>query len=399
MVFHHLPPPPPEHEPLPPLSPPPSPPPPPPRQLPPRAFSTSFPIRWALGNRNRNPKPPSRRFRSFGRLPLPTTGGVNPVLRLGSSPLNPGRPNPFLNIDEPDSPNHDDDRFGSSNSPPPKERNLSELVQVLEDKTEDKATPNNLLVRLPVKKRNLSALCAEPEPEPEPKSQPEPEDKAVAEIEEGEVLEYDDGMIHKTWNLRPRRVLQKKNHAARVRNNGGGGGGWLGHVSSRTRTRLRQQKEKGNNKSSGSGGIKGLNNNNKDNNSGGTRKEKEKEGVVLHKGMLSLTLKKEEIEEDFLKMTGAKPPKKPINKRSKAVQKQLDIIFPGLWLTTVTPESYKVPDPPLKRKYSRVDVTQGWMLQMLHVLRICHWNRVHYEMIKYVLDLNGQESRRCTAYQ
>ncbi|MED6114829.1 hypothetical protein PIB30_084213 [Stylosanthes scabra] len=340
MVFHHLPPPPPQ-EPLPPVSPPPPPPPPPPR-----AFSTSFPLRWALGNRNRDAAKSPRRLGRLGKLPLPRTGGVDPVLRLGSSPLNPDSSNPFLKMDDP---NHDN---GFDSSPPPKEKNLVEVVEGLEKKTEDKGT-HNLLVRLPMKKRNLSALFAEPESQAEPEAEPVAEDKPEpeAEAEEGEVFEYHNEIIHKTWNLRPRRVLEKKSSAVRGRNNGGGGV-WLGNVASRTRTRLRQQKEKGGNKS---GGLKGF----KDS----AGKKKEKEGVVLKKGMLSLTLKKKEIEEDFLKMTGSKPPKKPINKRPKAVQKQLDtimlfglsddnagvdIIFPGLLLTRVSPESYQVPDPPLK---------------------------------------------------
>lgn len=38
----------------------------------------------------------------------------------------------------------------------------------------------------------------------------------------------------------------------------------------------------------------------------------------------SITLSREEIEEDFLKMTGSKPPRKP-NKRPKNVQKVLDV--------------------------------------------------------------------------
>ncbi|RVW97299.1 hypothetical protein CK203_025897 [Vitis vinifera] len=53
----------------------------------------------------------------------------------------------------------------------------------------------------------------------------------------------------------------------------------------------------------------------------------------------SITLSREEIEEDFLKMTGSKPPRKP-NKRPKNVQKVLDNLTPGLWLHEVNPSSY-----------------------------------------------------------
>ncbi|KAE9605698.1 hypothetical protein Lal_00025083 [Lupinus albus] len=59
----------------------------------------------------------------------------------------------------------------------------------------------------------------------------------------------------------------------------------------------------------------------------------------------SLTLTKKEIEEDFLAMTGHKPPKKP-TKRPKAVQKQMDDLYPGLWLTEINADSYKVHEAP-----------------------------------------------------
>ncbi|KAK7306917.1 hypothetical protein VNO77_39546 [Canavalia gladiata] len=55
----------------------------------------------------------------------------------------------------------------------------------------------------------------------------------------------------------------------------------------------------------------------------------------------SVQLSRKEIEEDFMKMLGQKPPRRP-NKRPKVVQKQLDTLFPGLWLTEVTADSYKV---------------------------------------------------------
>lgn len=59
----------------------------------------------------------------------------------------------------------------------------------------------------------------------------------------------------------------------------------------------------------------------------------------------SITLSREEIEADFLAMTGTKPPRRP-KKRPKAVQRQLDALLPGAWLTEVTPESYNVPEYP-----------------------------------------------------
>ncbi|ONK81722.1 uncharacterized protein A4U43_C01F32220 [Asparagus officinalis] len=55
----------------------------------------------------------------------------------------------------------------------------------------------------------------------------------------------------------------------------------------------------------------------------------------------SVALKREEIEEDFVKMKGSKPPRRP-KKRAKYVQRQLDSLFPGLWLSEITADLYKI---------------------------------------------------------
>ncbi|KAJ6802589.1 uncharacterized protein M6B38_191935 [Iris pallida] len=55
----------------------------------------------------------------------------------------------------------------------------------------------------------------------------------------------------------------------------------------------------------------------------------------------SVGLSKEEIEEDFVKMKGSKPPRRP-KKRAKYIQKQLDSVFPGLWLSEITADLYKI---------------------------------------------------------
>ncbi|KZV42091.1 hypothetical protein F511_11687 [Dorcoceras hygrometricum] len=64
----------------------------------------------------------------------------------------------------------------------------------------------------------------------------------------------------------------------------------------------------------------------------GEKRKREKFSVALSKG---------EIEEDFLAFTGHRPPRRP-KKRAKNVQRGLDTLFPGLWLTEITPELYKV---------------------------------------------------------
>ncbi|XP_077220447.1 uncharacterized protein LOC143854384 [Tasmannia lanceolata] len=57
----------------------------------------------------------------------------------------------------------------------------------------------------------------------------------------------------------------------------------------------------------------------------------------------SVSLSRDEIEEDFFAMTGSRPARRP-KKRAKMIQRQLDACFPGLWLSEVTPDSYKVDD-------------------------------------------------------
>uniref|UniRef100_A0A5B7AJL7 Uncharacterized protein n=1 Tax=Davidia involucrata TaxID=16924 RepID=A0A5B7AJL7_DAVIN len=56
-----------------------------------------------------------------------------------------------------------------------------------------------------------------------------------------------------------------------------------------------------------------------------------------------ISLSREEIEEDVYAMTGSKPARRP-KKRPKNVQKQLDNVFPGLYLAGVTADYYRVHD-------------------------------------------------------
>ncbi|TVT96755.1 hypothetical protein EJB05_58028, partial [Eragrostis curvula] len=57
----------------------------------------------------------------------------------------------------------------------------------------------------------------------------------------------------------------------------------------------------------------------------------------------SVSLTAEEIEEDIYALTGARPRRRP-RKRPRVVQRQLDTLFPGLWLTEITADAYRVPD-------------------------------------------------------
>ncbi|PIA33315.1 hypothetical protein AQUCO_04100025v1 [Aquilegia coerulea] len=75
-------------------------------------------------------------------------------------------------------------------------------------------------------------------------------------------------------------------------------------------------------------------------NQGSEKKERRKFSISLTRG---------EIKEDFLRITGNNPCRRP-KKRSKIIQKQLDNLFPALWLTEVTTDSYRVPDEVVETK-------------------------------------------------
>ncbi|CAK9146203.1 unnamed protein product [Ilex paraguariensis] len=78
---------------------------------------------------------------------------------------------------------------------------------------------------------------------------------------------------------------------------------------------------------------------------GGRHANADKEKEKMPK--FSMALSPEEIEEDIFAMTGSKPSRKP-KSRGKAVQRQLDNVFPGLGLGSITPNKYKVYEAPPK---------------------------------------------------
>ncbi|GAA0162628.1 hypothetical protein LIER_18673 [Lithospermum erythrorhizon] len=57
----------------------------------------------------------------------------------------------------------------------------------------------------------------------------------------------------------------------------------------------------------------------------------------------SVSLTRREIEEDFIAMVRHRPPRRPM-KRPKYIQKQLDTLFPGVSLSEITADMYKVPE-------------------------------------------------------
>lgn len=113
------------------------------------------------------------------------------------------------------------------------------------------------------------------------------------------------------WNLRTRRAAI-----------GGGGNSVLGKVSINNCSPLRNDSAK-------SPRLRGD-----------KRDRKEKE-----RAKFSVPLSKKEIEEDFMVMLCQRPARRP-KKRPRIVQKQMDALFPGLWLAEVTVDTYKVPELP-----------------------------------------------------
>ncbi|KAK9278947.1 hypothetical protein L1049_028529 [Liquidambar formosana] len=82
----------------------------------------------------------------------------------------------------------------------------------------------------------------------------------------------------------------------------------------------------------------------------------------------SVSLSKEEIEADFAAMIGTRPSRRP-KKRAKMVQRQLDSVFPGLWLTEITPDSYKVAEIDESGKVI-ICVSLSWCLSSLFVIML-----------------------------
>ncbi|KAH6779721.1 hypothetical protein C2S52_010958, partial [Perilla frutescens var. hirtella] len=165
----------------------------------------------------------------------------------------------------------------------------------------------------PMKKSNSSNLLMKIGKEEGEKIGEKAAAKSESEEEE-EDLEEDE---IKVWNLRPRNVV-KTTKAAEILGGAGAGAGAGNNGSGGTLTSTSPAKKK-------------------------TQPQKKK-----HKELsIAISLTKREIEEDIFSLTGAKPSRRP-KKRPKNVQKQLDTLFPGLWLLSITPESYKVSESSLK---------------------------------------------------
>ncbi|PRQ40329.1 hypothetical protein RchiOBHm_Chr4g0434851 [Rosa chinensis] len=153
---------------------------------------------------------------------------------------------------------------------------------------------------------------------------------AAAEEEDAEAVAAEEGgsspaaAAVRPWNLRTRRAACK----API-----GGGGGKGLKIEERKTNYSPLRSEGNNGGKSPRLVRGAS-------GSGLEKDGPKE-----RPKFSLTLSKKEIDEDFIQMLGHRPPRRP-KKRPRAVQKQLDALFPGMWLTEVSADSYKVPEFP-----------------------------------------------------
>ncbi|CAH2063390.1 unnamed protein product [Thlaspi arvense] len=122
----------------------------------------------------------------------------------------------------------------------------------------------------------------------------------------------------KTWNLRPRKPPPTKKRSI------GNGGGTLKSCSESLPE----------NRAQGTVRTEAIRSRNGVDAKIATTERKEK------KPRLSISLSKLEIDEDIYALTGSKPSRRP-KKRAKNVQKQLDVLFPGLWMGNVSSDAYK----------------------------------------------------------
>ncbi|KAL0373451.1 UNVERIFIED_CONTAM: hypothetical protein Sradi_3260800 [Sesamum radiatum] len=197
---------------------------------------------------------------------------------------------------------------------------------------------SKILIKIPCKNNKTE----EESPQEEPKILNADEDDENNEVQEGAKTSNSVDEETKTWNLRPRKPIRRSLNVTggTVKNNG------------------LAMPEK--NKAQSPMSLNNRSGENEGNGGGGEKKEKRKLSI-------SVALSKEEIEEDIFALTGSKPARRP-KKRAKNIQKQVDSVFPGLWLVSITADSYKVSENSLKVLSTQVRCNQ---LTEDHGLQVC----------------------------
>ncbi|XP_002511612.3 putative uncharacterized protein DDB_G0285119 [Ricinus communis] len=163
------------------------------------------------------------------------------------------------------------------------------------------------------------------------------DDDAVADTGDNTspvVMDDAEETLTKTWNLRPRKTMTNTPPVNNNNNNNNGNGGGVLKIGAAASQEIKSQEPSR---------IELTRPQRNGNSNATSKKEKQKEKKVK----FSISLTKEEIEEDVYALTGSKPARRP-KKRAKHVQKQLDYLFPGLWLASVTPDVYRILDAPRK---------------------------------------------------
>uniref|UniRef100_A0A1J3GTB6 Uncharacterized protein n=1 Tax=Noccaea caerulescens TaxID=107243 RepID=A0A1J3GTB6_NOCCA len=64
---------------------------------------------------------------------------------------------------------------------------------------------------------------------------------------------------------------------------------------------------------------------------------------------LTSVMSKKEIEDDFMKMIGQRPSRRP-KKRPRTIQKQINMLYPAYYMYDITEDLYKIPDSEENRK-------------------------------------------------
>ncbi|XP_010440005.1 PREDICTED: uncharacterized protein LOC104723355 isoform X1 [Camelina sativa] len=155
---------------------------------------------------------------------------------------------------------------------------------------------------------------------------------SAKEREEAEEEEEEEEEEKRPWNLRPRKAcggggLKKGNCVLAAEACGGGGGA----------SEVKNQRS--------GGGMEP-----KSNRQRGIPAESPGLGggeVANENHRLWVALSRDEIEEDLFSMCGNRPSRRP-RKRTKTMQKYLDVIFPGLCLVGMNADCFKVSNSPVK---------------------------------------------------
>ncbi|KAI3449065.1 hypothetical protein Pfo_005730 [Paulownia fortunei] len=205
--------------------------------------------------------------------------------------------------------------------------NSERAIQKFETKSKAKEVDvagikrSKILIKIPFKNNKTE----EENPQEEPlKIDKNDEADETDEVQEEGKINYNIDEETKTWNLRPRKPIRKplNVNGGTVKNN---------RLAMPEKNKAHSPLRNLNNRSGENGGNCS---------GGGEKKEKRKLSI-------SVALSKEEIEEDIFALTGSKPARRP-KKRAKNIQKQVDSVFPGLWLVSITADSYKVSENSLK---------------------------------------------------